>query len=178
MRRWWIVAAVLLAAYIAYPYLTLYWIDQVLLTNDKEALQRLVGFPSIREQLKADLKVAVLDKAHAEAEKRPILGVFGTALAGLIAPPVIDKTVDNLVTADAVLNSEVVVEHRERNESFADFVTYAFFSAPTRFRVDLKDPEKPDSPTVTALMALTGPQWRVVGIELPPIETWHTGTTE
>ncbi len=78
---------------------------------------------------------------------------------------------DGLVTADSILGSPAVVEHRERDESFADFVTYAFFAAPTRFTFDLKDPEKPDSLTVTAIMELVGIRWRVVGVDLPPLET-------
>lgn len=172
MRRWWIAGALLLAAYIGYPYLTLYWIDQALLTNDRLALQRLVDFPGIRQQLKTDLKVAVLDKAHAEQEKRPILGTFGAALAGLLAPALVDSAVDGMVTPEGVLSNQIVVEHRSEGKSFADFVTYAFFSAPTVFRVDLRDPERPDSPTLTARMELVGPRWRVVALKLPPIETW------
>jgi hypothetical protein len=175
MRKGWIAAAVLLAAYIGYPYLTLYWIDQALLKDDAPALQRLVDFPGVRGQLKTDLKVAVLDKAHAEQEKRPILGTFGAALAGLLAPALIDSTVDEMVTSKAILDNPTVVEHRREGKSFADFVTYAFFSAPTRFRFDLKDPEKPDSPTITALMELVGPRWRVVAVELPPVDTWFSG---
>jgi len=47
-----------------------------------------------------------------------------------------------------------VVEHRTKNESFVNFITYAFFRSLTRFAFDLKDPDKPDSPTITAIMAL------------------------
>ncbi len=172
MRRWWIAAAVLIAAYVGYPYLSLYWIDQGLLSDDKAALQRLVDFPRIREQLKDDLTLTVLAKARAEQKKRPLIGTLGTALAGLLAPEVIDTAVEGLVTAESVLANSTVVEHRREGKSFGDFVTYAFFSAPTRFRVDLKDPEKPNSPTLTAQMELVGPRWRVVAIDLPPVRTW------
>jgi hypothetical protein len=169
---------VLIAAYIAYPYLTMYWIDRALITNDETALNRLVDFPRVRDSLKADLKLEVLDKAHAEAQKRPILGAFGAALAGLLAPPLVDSAVDTMMTPQAILNSEIVVEHQRKDESFAPFVTYAFFSAPTRFRFDLKDPKRPDSPTITAEMALLGPRWRVVAIELPPVDTWFAERRE
>lgn len=172
MRLWWIAAVALIAAYIGYPYLTLYWIDQALLTDDSKALQRLVDFSRIRDELKADLKVEVFDSVHAEAKDRPVLGVFGTALAGLVAPPLIDATVDQLVTPEAILSSGIVVEHRRKQESFAEYVTYAFFSAPTRFQVDLKDPDAPDSPTITTQMELVGPKWRVVAVDLPPANAW------
>ena len=178
MRRLLILLAILLAAYIGYPYLTLYWIDHALLTNDKAALERLVDFPRVRETLKAEVKLALLAKAHKEAENRPILGIFGSALAGMLAPPLVDSAVDGMVTPEAILNSETVVEHRQRNESFIDFVTYAFFSSPTAFTVDLKDPEKPESPTITAVMALSGLRWRVVAVKLPPVDTWFAEPAE
>ncbi len=91
------------------------------------------------------------------------------ALTELFAPDMVDSAVDGMVTPEAILNNPTVVEHRKEDESFADFVTYAFFAAPTRFTFDLKDPEKPDSPTVTAVMALDGLRWRVVGVDLPPL---------
>lgn len=114
MRKWLLLVAVLVAAYVGYPYLTLYWIDQALLTGDKQTLQRLVDFQAVQEDLKAELKLAVLDKAHQAAEKRPILGTFGAALAGLIAPPVVDSAVEEMVTPEAILNNPTVVETASR----------------------------------------------------------------
>lgn len=173
MRRLLLAFFVLLAAaYIGYPYLTLYRVDRALLNDDKPALERLVDFPEVRERLKAEVKLAVMDKAQELTESRPILGSLGAALAGLVAPALVDGAVDTMVTADAILGNEEVVEHRKAGESFADFVTYAFFSAPTAFTVDLKDPERPDSPTLTLIMTLTGLRWRVVAIKLPPADTW------
>lgn len=171
MRKIFLVLAILLAAYIGYPYLTLYWLDQALLTDDKQALENLVDFPQVRADLKSDVKGQVLGKADEIAEKRPILGIFGQALTKLFAPDLVDSAVDGMVTPEAVLSNPTVVEHREKNESFVDFVTYAFFASPTRFTFDLKDPEKPDSLTVTAIMALDGFRWRVVGVDLPPLGT-------
>jgi len=173
-----LLAVLLAAAYVGYPYLTMYWIDRALITDDETALIRLVDFPRVREGLKADLKLQVLDKAQAAAENRPILGAFGAALAGLLGPTVVDSAVDGMVTPRAILDSDIVVEHQRKDESFAPFVTYAFFSAPTRFRFDLKDPNKADSPTITAEMALVGPRWRVVAIELPPIDSWFANPPE
>lgn len=172
MRKWLFLVAVLIAAYVGYPYLTLYWIDQALLTGDKQTLQRLVDFQAVREDLKAELKNAAMKVAKQETENRPVLGAFGEALAGLVAPPVVDTAVEQMVTPEAILNNPTVVEHREQRESFMDFVTYAFFTAPTRFRFDLKDPEKAKSPTIVVIMELVGPRWRVVSVDLPPVKAW------
>lgn len=170
MRSLLLLLAILAAAYVGYPYLTLYWLDQALLTDDKAALERLVDFPRVQADLKSEVKGQVIGKADEIAEKRPILGTFGQALTQLFAPGLVDSAVEGMITPEAILNNPTVVEHREKDESFVDFITYAFFSSPTTFRFDLKDPEKPDSPTVAAIMALDGLRWRVVGIDLPPLE--------
>lgn len=170
MRKVILVLAILLAAYIGYPYLTLYWLDRALLTDDRQSLEQLVDFPQVRADLKAEVQAQVLGKAQEIKERRPILGTFGEVLTKLFAPDMVDSTVDGMVTPEAILNNPTVVEHREKDESFADFITYAFFTSPTKFRFDLKDPEKPDSPTVTANMELVGFRWRVVGVEVPPLE--------
>lgn len=170
MRRLVLLFLILLAAYAGYPYLTLYWLNQALLTDDAQTLARIVDFPRVRDDLKADVKSDVYAKTREAAEKRPILGAFGEALAKLFAPSLVDNTVDTMVTPEAILDSPTVVERRKRDESFFDFVAYAFFASPTTFKLDLKDPEKPDSPTVTGIMELSGLRWRLVGVDLPPLE--------
>jgi DUF2939 family protein len=170
MRRLLLLFAILLAAYVGYPYLTMYWIDRALLTDDKAALERLVDFPEVRADLKEEAQGQVTGKADEFARKRPVLGAFGQALAELVAPGLVGGAVDGMVTPEAILASPTVVEHRERGESFVDFVTFAFFTSPRRFVFDLKDPEKPDSLKIRAVMALEGLRWRVVGVDLPPLE--------
>jgi hypothetical protein len=176
MRKWLIGAILVLAAYVGYPYLTLYWIDHALLTDDKPALERLVDWPDVRRELKADVKLALIESAQTQVGKDGFAGIFGAALTALLVPALVDSAVDQWVTPDKVLNSEEVVKRRQEQKSFADFVTYAFFTSPIEFRVDLKDPKDADSPAITALMRLTGLRWRVVAIKLPPVDTWLKGS--
>ena len=176
MRKWLIGAILVALAYIGYPYLTLWWIDHALLADDKGALESLVDWPHLRQQLKADVKLALIDAAQNQVGKNSFAGVFGGALTALLVPTLVDSAVEEWVTPEKVLNSEVVVKHREEHKSFADFATYAFFTSPTEFRVDLKDPKDANSPTVTALLRLTGLRWRVVAIKLPPVSTWLKGS--
>ena len=77
MRKWLIAALVIVAAYVAYPYLTLYWIDRALLNGDEAALRSLVDWPAVRTGLKADVKLALIDQAQTEAGEGKILGIFG-----------------------------------------------------------------------------------------------------
>ncbi|MBK5198015.1 MAG: DUF2939 domain-containing protein [Methyloceanibacter sp.] len=172
MRKWFLGAAVLLVAYLAYPYLTLYWLDRALLTGNISALESLIDWPLVRQQLKADVKLALIESAQTQVGKDSIAGIFGAALTALLVPAVVDSAVDEWVTPEKLVNNEEVVKHRQEQKSFADFVTYASFTSPTSFRVDLRDPKDPDSPTLTVLMALSGARWRVVALKLPPPETW------
>ena len=61
MRKWLIGAILVVIAYVGYPYLTLYWIDHALLNDDKGALERLVDWPLVRQQLKADVELALIE---------------------------------------------------------------------------------------------------------------------
>ena len=176
MRKWLIGAVLAVTAYIGYPYLTLWWIDHALLNDDKSALESLVDWPLVRQRLKADVKLALIESAQTEVGKNSFAGLFGGALTALLVPTLVDSAVDEWVTPEKVLNSEEVVKRRQEQKSFADLVTYAFFASPVEFRVDLKDPKDADSPAITALMRLTGLRWRVVAIELPPVDTWLKGS--
>src|SRR5512143_4132148 len=168
MRKWLIGAILVVIAYVGYPYLTLYWIDHALLKDDKAALESLVDWPLVRQQLKADVKLALIESAQTRVGKDSFAGLFGAALTALLVPTLVDSAIDEWVTPEKVLNSEEVVKRRHEQKSFADFVTYAFFTSPTEFRVDLKDPNDADSPAITAPMRLTRLRWRVVAIKLPP----------
>ncbi len=127
-------------------------------------------WPLVRQQLKADVKLALIQSAQTQVGKRNFAGIFGGALTALLAPTVVDSAVDEWVTPEKLVNNEEVVKRRQEQKSFADFVTYAF--SPTAFRADLRDPKDPKSPTLTVLMALSGVRWRVVALKLPPPETW------
>jgi Protein of unknown function (DUF2939) len=169
MRRLLLLILVLvIAGYFAYPYYTLYRIDRALLDDDATTLAELVDFSTIRGDIAGEVTGEVLGKAAEAKEKRPIIGGIEDALAKRLAPGIVDKKVDETVTPRMVLNNPTVVEHRKKDESFIDFITYAFFMSPTKFKVDLKDPEKAHAPTVTAILELVGYRWPAVAVELPP----------
>jgi DUF2939 family protein len=168
LRLLFLILVVAIAGYFAYPYYTLYRIDRALLDDDAETLAELVDFSSIRGDITGEVTGDVLAKAREAKEKRPIIGGIENFFAKRLAPDIVAKTVDEKVSPQMVLNNPTVVEHRKKDESFVDFIAYAFFISPTKFKVDLKDPEKANSPTVTAIMELDDYKWRAVAVELPP----------
>ena len=171
MRRLFLLLLILLAVYIAYPYWTLYRLEQALLTNNAESLKKIVDFPAIRASAKAQVADGLMERSQELGEKRPVLGDIGEALTKILGPSVIGGTVDSLVTPDAVLNNPTVVEHREKDDGFGDYMTYAFFTSPTTFRVDAKDPNVADAATIAATMTLDGFRWRITRVALPPLKS-------
>lgn len=170
MRRLFILILILFAAYVAYPYWTLYRLDHAILNNNAEALQSIVDFPAIRASLKDEVQDGVLAKTDELAKTKPAIGEIGRALAEAFGPSIVGGTIDGLVTPEAILENPTVVERREKDEGFDGFVRYAFFSGPTKFRVDLKDPDEANAPTLTAYMTFTGFRWRVSALNMPPLE--------
>jgi Protein of unknown function (DUF2939) len=168
MRALLLILFLAVAGYLAYPYYTLYRIDRALLDDDAKTLEELVDFASIRGDIAGEITGDILAKAGEAKEEHPIIGGIADALAKRLAPDIVAKKVDEKVSAQMVLNNPTVIEHRKKDESFVDFITYAFFMTPTKFKVDLKDPETPKSPTVTAILELVGYKWRAVAVELPP----------
>ena len=51
MRSLLLLLAILVAAYLGYPYLTMYWLDRALLTDDRESLEQIVDFPEVQADL-------------------------------------------------------------------------------------------------------------------------------
>jgi len=171
MRRLFLLFLILLGVYIAYPYWTLLRVEQALLTDNAERLEKFVDFPAIRAGMKKQVEGGLIEKSQKLGEKRPLLGDIGEALTRALGPSVVGGTVDSLVTPETILNNPTVVEHREKDEGFRDFLTYAFFASPTRFTVDVKDPKRADAPTVTGTLTLNGIRWRLTHIELPPLNS-------
>lgn len=169
MRRLFLLFLILLGLYIAYPYWALLRLEQALLANNAEKLEKIVDFPAIRAGMKKQIEGGLLEKSQKLGEKRPILGDIGEALTRALGSSIVGGTVDSLVTPETILNNPTVVEHREKDEGFRDFLTYAFFASPTRFTVDVKDPKRADAPTLTGTLTLNGARWRLTHIELPPL---------
>lgn len=71
MRKWFLGAAALL---VAYPYLTLFWLDRAVLTGNTASLENLIDWPLVRQQLKADVKLALIQSAQTQVGKRNFAG--------------------------------------------------------------------------------------------------------
>ena len=159
------VAMFLAAAYVVSPYYALYRIDHAIQDHDLIVLERYADWPAIREQLRTDLKGLMMstlaDKPSGSSND------FTTGLAALLGPVMVDRIVDSDINPDGLIR---MVSNRgsvDGNNRLHDFITYAFFAGPMDFRVDLRNPQKADAPSATALMEFSGFGWRVSRVKLP-----------
>ena len=94
-----VVAGLLLAAFLAWPYLTAHRIKVAVRDGDTAALADLVDFPRVRQGLKDQLTAAAFAKiTRASGDGTGMLEGLGLALAGAF----IDNAVDALVTPAGV----------------------------------------------------------------------------
>ncbi len=171
MRRLFLLILILLAIYLAYPYWTLYRLQNALLSNNAETLKKIVDFPAVRANMQKQVQGGLLKKSQELGKKAPVRGDIGEALTRAFGPSVVGGSIDSLVTPEAVLSNPTIVEHRENQEGFGDFLKWAFFSAPTTFTIQSQNPEKADAPVITSTMNLEGFRWRITDIDLPPLKT-------
>ena len=71
--------------------------------GDVSALEARVAWDSVRQGLRGDLNAMLLQKINADAATDKSSGAaFGTGLAVMLGPVVVDRTVDSYVTPQAV----------------------------------------------------------------------------
>jgi hypothetical protein len=148
--RWWLVSglALVLLAYVASPYLTLWRFKNVLESNDRSRMEEFVDFNSVRASLKQQIRGKL---PPPDPTKKADLF---SGLVERFAPAIIDQAVDAFVTPDglAALIADPQLARRAKDKdptvvvggATADQrldsseVRYAFFTGPRSFLVDVQ----------------------------------------
>jgi hypothetical protein len=148
------VLSVLLLLFLAWPYATLWRIDQAVRDGDMTALAELVDLESVRAEIKkklnkdADSTIGELSDSFIRWLEQGI-GVMG------------NQAVERLVTLDWVREKLLAHSPGGAGEGFLGQVTYAFFDSPNGFFVRIG----PSSGTpVQARSALLGLTWRISAV--------------
>ena len=74
------------------PHLTVKRLQDAAEAGDREALARLVDFPSVRASLKEEVRQEMAERIDKEADANPFAR-FGAALAGMMVDPLVDSFV-------------------------------------------------------------------------------------
>lgn len=158
-----VLAAVLAigVGYAAYPYVTLYRLDQAIHTGDAATLQALVDWPAVREGIRED----ICDRLAADPEvtvSEGRLPAFGASFVRGISA----NAVDQEVTAEGLV---AMTHHRAdgtATRGAAVHVNWAFFHDPIEFTVSLDAPGQ--RAPIKLRMTLKDATWQVTRIWLPP----------
>jgi hypothetical protein len=158
--------AALALIYGAYPYVALYRLGAAIGAGDTATLAVLIDWDAVREGIKEDIADAVMELPAPLAEDSTQLPPFGYSFVrGVTA-----NAVDANVTPEVLLS--VARGTGSSPPSAMDdmaLLHWAFFAAPTRFRVALRLTSiAPDEPDIRLRMELRHGGWRVTRVRLPP----------
>jgi general secretion pathway protein G len=160
-----------------------YWLSLVASLRGLEAgirerdvvkLEKYIDWPRVREQIRSELQAFVMTQVFKDAKKGEEGGLassIGTLLAGTVAPAMIDRVVDGLVTPQSLVRLLAEKPPSEQpglsfaREGFTDFDEYTL----------LPGTSAPAHPRIRAILRRDGITWRVVRIVFPPGESpWET----
>lgn len=103
MRKWLLAVSLIAVGlggmFFGSPYLAARNLQQSALSGDKDALEQVVDFPSVRESLKSQMNAAIMTKLQNDPEmaNNPFAG-----LAMMLAPAILERAVEAYVTPDGI----------------------------------------------------------------------------
>lgn len=153
-------ALVMGAAYVAYPYVTLYRLGSAVQTGDAVALRGLVNWPQVRAGIKQDI-CAHIGKTPRAEKVSDSLPPFGASFARGIATNVVDQTVTPQHLVEITRREEFATGTAPRSPH----VTWAFFAGPARFIADLDAPG--EKAPIRLQLTLRDGVWQLTRIWLP-----------
>ena len=145
------------AVYAVYPYVTLYRLGEAIRHGDATTLQSMVDWPAVREGIKEDICDLVIDEP-AEVKVGAKLPPFGSGFIHGIA----QNAVDARVTPEGLA---AAAKQPTASQGASVQVSWAFFSGPSAFVVDLNAPGQ--STPIRLELDLRGGAWQVTRVWLP-----------
>ncbi len=160
--------ALLSAAYLAWPYATLFRLAAAVRQGDAATLEEFVEWDEVREGIKEDICDTVFDTPDikvANTESR--LPPFGYSFVRGIASNAIDEEVsaESLVSASHAASLEPAGGHASKK---TPKIVWAFFANPTTFSVLLRPPGATKHQLVRLRLELEHGAWKVTRVWLPP----------
>ncbi len=184
----WGLGLILLIGYGAWPYLTLYQLDTAVVDQDVKALDNLVDWESVAQGLEQDLEALFEDaydaSSGADGSENP-LDSLAENLLGIFADLMIDPIVNFYMTPSGLaylLNTQIILEDPSEvfeqdfpsEDTWADHISFAFFSGPTTFFANAEFPEGRASEkdarthdTMTLEFRFQNFRWQLTRVHLP-----------
>lgn len=135
--------------------------------GDVEALEELVNFPLVREQLKADLKASLLASVSSKDETNGVGTALAAGLGGLMVDGVINQVVSPSGIAALVRFGST---DSTRVQAEPQLVTTMRYRDASTFVVTARNMNSPASDTVRFIFRRSGLSWRLVRLGLPTLK--------
>lgn len=160
--------AVVCAAYMAWPYLTLFRLAEALQHGDAATLEAMVDWDGVREGIKEDICDTVFDEPGADVTRADShLPPFGYSFVRGIAANAVDEQVsaEGLVSASRAARRVKPAGSPESEASPS--LAWAFFDRANAFSVLLRMPGAAKHQLVRLQLELQGGGWKVTRVWLP-----------
>ncbi len=175
------------AAYGLSPLLAFHALKAAAKSGDRDRIEEIVDFPAVRDSLKSQLAANLVKSMRTDPEMRdnPL-----AAMGALLAPAIIDRMVESIVTADgvAMLLSEGKVSASSRQhldgagaapaDDSTKLETTLSYKTLDRFRADLRRSDQANTTLSLTLERRGLFGWKLVRIDIPPSLFERTTSTE
>ncbi len=170
MRKTILVPSILVAALAAWlyvsPRLAVKHLRDAARTGDVEALNQLVDFPLVRENLKADLKASLLESTSQRDNANALGTALGAGLGGLMVDGLVNQFVSPSGIAALVRYGSIDSTRIQREPPLVTTMRYRDAST---FAVTVRNLERPVSDTLALILRRSGISWRLVRVEIPKV---------
>jgi hypothetical protein len=142
------------------------------ITGDVEALDRLVDFPMVREQLKTDLRTG-LRRAVDTGRSTGLDDALTTSFGGMMIDGIVDQAVSP--SGIAALVRFGGLDRSLAEERASEMVTRMRYEGPNTFVVTARDRRGAPGDRVSFVMRRRGLSWQLVRVAVPRLEQGRLG---
>lgn len=160
----------LVLGWAAWPYGALWFFGKAVDGNDAARLEAKVDWRSVRDHLKGDVKRRLSAELGSRGDREDASEAIARGAILMLGSVVAEGLIDAYADPKGLLTVLREIARADRGEGrFRDTVSYAFFAAPTSFRVHVK-PESAhadDSKPLVLIFTFQDFDWVLTRIKLP-----------
>ncbi len=160
--------AVVCAAYMAWPYMTLFRLAEAVQHGDSATLEAMVDWDGVREGIKEDICDTVFEEPGVKvASTDSHLPPFGYSFVRGIAANAVDEQVSAEALVAASRAANLVKPASSVGSEASPAIAWAFFDSPTTFSVLLRMPGAAKHQPVRLRLEFESGAWKVTRVWLP-----------
>jgi hypothetical protein len=139
---------------------------QAAMSGDVEELQRLVDFPLVREQMKADLKANLMRSVDTSRGEGGLASALVTGFGGMMVDGLVNQIVSPSGIAALVRYGKTDSSKNATRHS-SELVTRMRYGGLSTFIITARNPESPPADTINFVLRRRGLSWQLVRVGMP-----------